>query len=182
MWYARGQAEPPAPTGKAIAVMYFTNLSQDRALDWLDRGLCEMLTTNLSQVKGMDVLSSERIASALERMGKKELNPGVAPEVARNAGASAFVTGALMRVGPDRLRLDVRVQDVAGGQILFSEKVEGEDIKSVFRMVDSLTARMAERFLPAATVPGKRRPSKKRRPPTWKHIAAISRGATCSGA
>jgi tetratricopeptide (TPR) repeat protein len=135
--------------------MYFSNLSQDRALDWLDRGLTEMLTTNLSQVKGMDVLSSERIAGALERMGKKELNPSVAPEVARNAGAAAFVTGALMRVGPDRLRLDVRVQDATGGQILFSEKVEGEDIKSVFKMVDSLTARMAERFLPTATVPEK---------------------------
>jgi tRNA A-37 threonylcarbamoyl transferase component Bud32/TolB-like protein len=150
IWYTRSKPNQPAAMGKAVAVMYFTNLSQDRTLDWLDRGLCEMFTTNLSQVKGMDVLSSERIAGALERMGKKELNPGVAPEVARNAGASAFVTGALMRVGPDRLRLDVRVQDVASGQILFSDKVEGEDIKSLFGMVDSLTARMAEKFLPAA--------------------------------
>jgi eukaryotic-like serine/threonine-protein kinase len=150
LWTQRGRmGAPQVAGGTSIAVMYFTNLSQDKSLDWLDRGLCEMLTTNLSQVKGMDVLSSERIAAALDRMGRKELNPGVAPEVASNAGAAAFVTGALMRVGPDRLRLDLRVQDTAGGQILFSEKVEGKDVKSVFKMVDALTARMAERFLPS---------------------------------
>ncbi len=154
-WYARSRPGRPASTGKAVAVMYFTNLSQDRTLDWLDRGLSEMLTTNLSQVKGMDVLSSERIAVALQRMGKKELNPGIAPDVARAAGAAAFVTGAIMRIGPDRLRLDVRVQDVASGQILFSDKVEGEDVKSVFGMVDSLTGRMAVKFLPAAPVSAK---------------------------
>ena len=156
LWTQRGRVgAPPAAGGKAIAVMYFTNLSQDKSLDWLGRGLCEMLTTNLSQVKGMDVLSSERIAAVLDRMGRKELNPGLAPEVARNAGAAAFVTGALMRVGPDRLRLDVRVQDATSGRILFSEPVEGEDVKSVFRMVDALTVRMAARFLPAASVPEK---------------------------
>jgi tetratricopeptide (TPR) repeat protein len=154
LWFWRSRISPPPARSRAIAVLYFTNLSQDRALDWLDRGLTEMLTTNLSQVKGMDVLSTERILSALERMGKKELDPRVAPEVARNAGAAAFVTGALIRVGQNRLRLDVRAQDSASGQILFSEKVEGENIDALFKMVDSLTARMAERFLPSGRLPG----------------------------
>jgi len=106
-------------------------------------------------VPGMDVLSTERIASVLGRMGKKEMSPGLALEVARNAGANAFISGALMRVGPTRLRLDVRAQDSAGGQILFSEKVEGEDVSAVFTMIDSLTAHIARRFLPATSVPEK---------------------------
>jgi tetratricopeptide (TPR) repeat protein/predicted Ser/Thr protein kinase len=155
LWFWRGRTVAPSGRSRAIAVLYFRNLSQDRGLDWLDSGLCEMLTTNLSQVKGMDVLSTERIAAILQRMGKKELNAGLAPEVARTAGAAAFVTGALLRVGADRLRLDVRVQDVSGGQILFSEKVEGENLDAVFKMVDSLTARMAERFLPSRALPAK---------------------------
>jgi tetratricopeptide (TPR) repeat protein len=83
-------------------------------------------------------------------MGKKdaELTPGLALEVARNAGADAFVTGGLLKVGAARLRLDVRLQDAAAGQILFSEKLEGENLQSVFSMVDSLTLRIAQRFLP----------------------------------
>jgi len=154
LWLWRSRVSAPPARSKAIAVLYFTNLSQDRALDWLDRGLTEMLTTNLSQVKGMDVLSTERIAAVLDRMGKKELTPKTAPDVARNAGAAAFVTGTLLRVGQNRLRLDVRAQDSASGQVLLSEKVEGENIDAVFKMVDSLTARMAERFLPSGRLPG----------------------------
>ncbi len=159
-WFVAGrQARPPGTAGrKALAVLYFSNLSQDPSLNWLDRGLTEMLTTNLAQVQGIDVLSTERVLSALQRMGKKdttELNPGLASQVARNAGADAFITGALLRVGPTRLRLDVRVQDSATGQILYSEKLEGQDVQSVFGMVDSLTSQIARRFLPDAKLPEK---------------------------
>ena len=65
------------------------------------------------------------------------MSAGFAPEVARNAGAAAFVAGAPMRIGPNRLRLDVCVQDAASGQVLLSEKVEGENLDAVSKMVDS---------------------------------------------
>ncbi len=157
LWRERAQRTSATTGRKALAVLYFRNLSQDASLSWLDSGLTEMLTTNLSQVQGIDVLSTERVQAVIQRMGKKggALDPGLALEVARNAGADAFVTGALLRVGPTRLRLDVRVQDTAGGQILFSEKLEGEDVNSVFSMVDSLTGRIAQRFVPAARLPEK---------------------------
>ena len=38
---------------KAVAVLYFNNLTQDPSLNWLDNGLTDMLTTNLAQVKGL---------------------------------------------------------------------------------------------------------------------------------
>ena len=155
LWMWRGRVESPPARSKAIAVLHFRNLSQDNALDWLNSGLCEMLTTNLSQVKGIDVLSTERIAAVLQRMGKKEMNAGLAPEVARDAGAAIFVTGALMRVGTERLRLDVRVQDATGGQVLFSDKAEGDNLDAVLKMVDAVTARMAERLLPSGSLAGK---------------------------
>jgi tetratricopeptide (TPR) repeat protein len=46
------------------------------------------------------------------------------------------------------LRLDVRVQDTQTGQILQSEKLEGESLQNIFGMVDSLTANIAGHFLP----------------------------------
>jgi serine/threonine protein kinase/TolB-like protein/predicted Zn-dependent protease len=138
---------------KALAVLYFSNLSQDPSLDWLNSGLTEMLTTNLAQVKGLDVLSTERILAALQRLGKKDtskLDPATAMEAARNAGADAFITGALMRTGPKQLRLDVRVQDSSSGQILFSDKVEAPDVQGIFGMVDQMTGRIAQHFVPSA--------------------------------
>ena len=112
-----------------------------------------MLTTNLAQVKGLDVLSTERILAAVQRLGKKqstELDPVAAVEVARNTDADAFVTGTLMRVGPKQLRLDVQVQDTKSGQILFSDKVQAEDVQGIFSMVDAVTGRIAQHFVPSA--------------------------------
>ncbi|MGZ4824519.1 MAG: protein kinase domain-containing protein [Terriglobales bacterium] len=155
LWFGKRQA--PARAGatgrKALAVLYFSNLSQDPSLNWLDRGFSEMLTTNLAQTQGLDVLSTERVQSSLQRLGKKgagEADPAVAQAVARDVGADAFITGALLKIGPTQLRLDVRVQDTQSGQILESEKLDGESIQNIFRMVDSLTARIAGHFAQGA--------------------------------
>jgi len=155
-WLLHTRAPQPAPTAarKAVAVLYFSNLSQDASLDWLDSGLTEMLSTNLAQA-GVEVISTERVQAEAKRLGKKDkMDPGLALEVARGVGADAFVTGALLKVG-SKLRLDVRVQDTAGRQILFSEKLEGENVQSVFSMVDALTLRIAHRFLPESKLPEK---------------------------
>jgi serine/threonine protein kinase/Tfp pilus assembly protein PilF len=142
---------------KAVAVLYFNNLTQDQSLNWLDSGLTDMLTTNLAQVKGLDVLSSERVLGAVQRASKdgKSMDPAQAQQVAREAGADAYITGALLKIGPTQLRLDVRAQDTNTGQILVSEKLEGQDLQSIFGMVDRLTANLATSFLPASELPQK---------------------------
>ena len=158
-WFFRARAAHPAGSDahKAIAVLYFSNLSQDQSLNWLDNGLTDMLTTNLAQVKGLDVLSTERVMSAVRRASKdgKSMDPAQAQNVARDAGADAYITGALLKMGPTQLRLDVRAQDTSTGQILFSDKLEGQDLQSIFGMVDRLTANIAGNFLPASQVPQK---------------------------
>ena len=152
--HGRG-ARPAAGLHKSVAVLYFNNLSQDQSLNWLNSGLTDMLTTNLAQVKGLDVLSTERVMSAVQRASKdgKQLDPGQAQQVARDAGADAYITGALLKMGPTQLRLDVRAQDTGTGQILFSEKLEGQDLQSIFGMVDRLTEKVASSFLPASEQP-----------------------------
>jgi serine/threonine protein kinase/TolA-binding protein len=158
-WLLRGRSSHSAGSlqHKAVAVLYFNNLSQDQSLNWLDNGLTDMLTTNLAQVKGLNVLSTERVLSAVQRATKdgKSLDPAQAQQVARDAGADAYITGALLKIGPTQLRLDVRAQDTGTGQILFSDKLEGQDVQSIFGMVDRLTASIAGSFLPAAELPQK---------------------------
>ena len=158
-WAFRGQTTRPnvAQQHKSVAVLYFSNLSQDQSLNWLDNGLTDMLTTNLAQVKGLDVLSTERVQSAVRRTSKdgKSLDPAQAQQVASDAGADAYVTGALLKVGPTQLRLDVRVQDTRTGQILFSDKLEGKDVQSIFGLVDRLTSSIAGNFLPSSNLPQK---------------------------
>ena len=157
-WFFHGRNAHPSVSGhKSIAVLYFSNLSQDQSLNWLDNGLTDMLTTNLAQVKGLDVLSTERVMGAVQRASKdgKSMDPSQAQNVARDAGADAYITGALLKIGPTQLRLDVRAQDTGTGQILFSDKLEGQDVQSIFGMVDRLTANIAGSFLPASAQPQK---------------------------
>jgi eukaryotic-like serine/threonine-protein kinase len=163
-WFFRGRTAHLAGSQahKSIAVLYFTNLSQDQSLNWLDNGLTDMLTTNLAQIKGLDVLSTERVMGAVQRASKdgkskdgQSMDPALAQQAARDAGADAYITGALLKIGPTQLRLDVRAQDTSSGQILFSDKLEGQDVQSIFGMVDRLTASIASSFLPAADVPAK---------------------------
>jgi serine/threonine protein kinase/tetratricopeptide (TPR) repeat protein len=153
-WYARWrhstQPKPAATGQRVLAVLYFSNLSQDHSIDWLDRGLSEMLTTNLAQVKGLQVLSSERVLAEVQRMGKKstaELDPASAASIARNTGADAFVTGTILCLGP-QIRLDVQVQDTQSGKILYSDKLEAPDVQGIFSMVDQATARIGQHFMP----------------------------------
>jgi len=158
-WFFHGRTAHHASIAghKSIAVLYFSNLSQDQSLNWLDNGLTDMLTTNLAQVKGLDVLSTERVMGAVQRASKdgKSMDPAQAQSIARDAGADAYITGALLKIGPTQLRLDVRAQDTGTGQILFSDKLEGQDVQSIFQMVDRLTANIASSFLPASEVPQK---------------------------
>lgn len=163
-WFFRGRSAHPASIAghKSIAVLYFSNMSQDQSLNWLNNGLTDMLTTNLAQVKGLDVLSTERVLGAVQRASKdgkskdgQPMDPAQAQGVARDAGADAYITGALLKIGPTQLRLDVRAQDTSTGQILFSDKLEGQDVQSIFSMVDRLTASIAGSFLPTSEVPQK---------------------------
>ena len=159
-WFLRPKSAATTSGGKthrAVAVLYFNNLTQDASLNWLDNGLSDMLTTNLAQVKGLDVLASDRVMSAVQKASKdgKTLDPAQAQRIARDAGADAYITGALLKIGPTQLRLDVRAQDTGTGQIVFSDKLEAQDVQSIFGMVDRLTAKIAGTFLPDAEAPTK---------------------------
>jgi TolB-like protein len=142
-----------------LAVLYFSNLSQDSSLDWLNRGLAEMLTTNLAQVKGLDVISTER-NSRRGRAPGDEGNGGAQSRLDGEGGAQRGRRRVYHRHAsarrPKRLRLDVQVQDTRSGQVLFSDKVEAADVQGICSTVDAVTGRVAQRFAPAAFPPDHR--------------------------
>ncbi|HUK54074.1 MAG TPA: protein kinase [Candidatus Binatia bacterium] len=134
-------AKPAGPGGgKAIAVVEIENLTQDPSLDWLGNGVVELLSTNLAQAKGLQVISSERVRGIIrERVkGEGKLPAGQAQEVAQAAHADLFVSGALLKVG-EGLRLDLRVQETGNGKVLLVNKVEAPNAQAVFGLVDQAT-------------------------------------------
>jgi TolB-like protein len=131
-------------------VVTIENMTEDRSLEWLNRGVAELLTTDLAQAKTLEVISTERVSDLINRRTKGEgrLPPGESQAVAKEARADMFLSGALLKVG-SRLRLDLRAQDTATGVLLFADEVEGEDAQAVFGMVDQATAGILTRLAPS---------------------------------
>ena len=134
-YYAAARRTHPAPS---LAVVRFENLSGDASLDWLDRGMSELLTTSLAQSQTFQVISTERVRRALV--------PGSnATDAARGSGADLFVSGTLLKKDAG-LRLDLRTQETSTGKVLYAASFEGPDGNSVFSLADRAAAGMAEQF------------------------------------
>ena len=125
---------PAHPQTRVVAVTDF----QDFAGDSLTGPLTELLRTALADVPGLSVISAERMAEGRVR------TPADAPlGVARAAGATEALTGALYRRPDGKLRFDLRRVDAADGRVLETFTLDGTD---VFDLTTHATRRLLERY------------------------------------
>jgi tetratricopeptide (TPR) repeat protein len=123
----------------SIAVFRFEDHSGDQEIRWLSSGLPNMLLTGLAQTPGLDVVSSQRVDDILGQIGRSDaqkIDRSILEALAQRSGAGAVVLGSIFKAG-DTIRIDVQVEDVATGKLLFARSATGED---VFPLVDQLAA------------------------------------------
>ena len=122
----RGRA---AAARKTVAVLGFKNTAGRGAEAWISTALAEMLTTELAVGRRLRALPGEPIADA-----KRELNlpdaDGFGAEslkrIQRRLGADYVVVGSFLAPeGTGRLRVDLKVQDVASGETIAAQAEEG---------------------------------------------------------
>jgi len=152
---SRGRGAMPAVAADGrprVIVAFFENNSGDAEVDWLSRGLPEMLTTDLSRSEGLDVIATQRLHDLLEMAGKDSdtLDRSTSAELARWAGANLVISGSVFRVG-ERYRIDAQAYDTTTGTVRVAHKVEGDD---VFGLVSELTEGLREGLQLAATGKG----------------------------
>ncbi|UCE18031.1 MAG: tetratricopeptide repeat protein [Gemmatimonadota bacterium] len=135
---------------RSIAIFRFENITGDRELDWMRRGLTQMLITDLSQFRYLDVLSEEDLADIMERMGipeDRELDTQLAVAVAKEARLETALVGNFVKVG-EAIRIDTHLYDALTGKLLKANSVRGEGLEEVFTMVDELTQRLRDGLKP----------------------------------
>jgi serine/threonine protein kinase/tetratricopeptide (TPR) repeat protein len=129
---------------QSVAVFYFDNLSGDPRLDWLRTGLTDMLVTNLSQSPGLRVLGTSRLYQLLEDLGHRDdrsTSSRIVQSVAERAQATTALVGSFVRAG-DLIRIQASLEDPRSGEVLASERVEGNADEGLFGLVDELTSRV----------------------------------------
>ena len=129
----------------SLAVMYFENLSDPNDTERLGDIITELLTTDLSGSNYLKVISTQRLHDLMRRDGMaadRRIDRDVASKIASEAGASRMLIGTLSKLG-GRTIITAQLVDVASGQVVGSQRVDGTD---VFSVVDELSTRIKEQL------------------------------------
>jgi tetratricopeptide (TPR) repeat protein/TolB-like protein len=147
--FFKGRPPAAAADGRpSLAVLYFDNVTGDPGLDWLRTGLTDMLVTNLSQSADLRVLSTQRLYQILDETGHRDdrsLSGQVVASVSQQAQATTALVGSFVRAG-SRIRIQASLQDPHSGEVIASERVEGDPDTGLFVLVDELTSRIRKRL------------------------------------
>ena len=143
------EAVPSAPSGKpSLAVVYFENNTGDESLDYLRKAFSDLLISDLSQSKYLDVLPGDRIFKILEDLNQleaKSYSSDVLKEIASQGGVENILQGSFTKAG-DTFRVNIMLQNTRTGETIGSERAEGEGEESMFLMVDELTPKIKANF------------------------------------
>ncbi|GAF71446.1 unnamed protein product, partial [marine sediment metagenome] len=150
LWQPWSKKVPtPLPSDKpSLAVMYFENNTGDESLDHWRKGISEMLITDLTQSKYLEVLSGDKLFNILNQLNQldaKSYSSEVLAEVASRGRVNHILRGSYSKAG-DIIRIDIMLQDAGTGKSIATESVEGRGEEGIFSIVDDLTRKVKASF------------------------------------
>ena len=134
----------PNPDAKRIAIIYFDNGSDNKELSRLRKGLADMLISDLSKIKMLNVIERARLEEILKEQklnNSKEFDASTATKVGKLLGVEYILTGSFFEI-VGSLRIDARMIDVETGKIVKSDGVDGAT-NSFFDLEKKLVVKIA---------------------------------------
>jgi TolB-like protein len=120
----------PMPDRPAIAVLPFTNMTDDPSQDYFSDGISEDIITALSKLRWFFVIARN---SSFIYKGKAVHLKQIADEL----GVGYVVEGSVRKVG-GRVRITAQLNDVATGSHIWAERYD-RDLADVFAVQDEIT-------------------------------------------
>lgn len=131
---ASGSASP-APAARAtrtVAVLDFTNMTGDPAVDWLGTGIAETVTNDLRAIRELTVIDRALVSDATRRARET----GETPD-----GVDLVIVGSVQRSG-EQVRITARAVDVRTREALTQAKADGA-LADVFQLQDALVTQLS---------------------------------------
>ncbi len=136
-----------------LVVMSIDNLADSEDSLQLGKIATNLLITDLSQSRYIQVVSSQRLQDILRQLGHEgslTVEPEMATEVAQEAGARWMLTGSIVQREP-RFVFSLQIVEVATGNVVHSDRVVGQPGEDVFALIDRITVTVKENLgLPRA--------------------------------
>ncbi len=123
------------PDKPSIAVLPFTNMSDDPKQEYFAEGISEDLITDLSKVSGLFVIARN---SSFAYKGKSVDVRQVADEL----GVRYVLEGSVRRAG-NQVRINAQLVDATTGGHLWAERYDGE-LADVFALQDKVTSQVID--------------------------------------
>jgi TolB-like protein/class 3 adenylate cyclase/thioredoxin-like negative regulator of GroEL len=120
----------PLPDKPSIAVLPFSNLSDDPSQDYFADGMTEDLITDLSKISGLFVIARNSSFSYKGQQVKVR-------QVAEDLGVRYVLEGSVRR-SDDEVRINAQLIDATTGGHLWAERYDGS-LDNVFALQDRLT-------------------------------------------
>jgi tetratricopeptide (TPR) repeat protein len=101
-------SKEPIPDN-TVAVLYFQNLGDKKELDPLQKGLADMLITDLSKVKDLKVVERVKLQKLLDEMKlgtTSSIDSTTTPRMGKLMRASKLVKGSFLNLDKDKFRVD----------------------------------------------------------------------------
>ena len=131
----------------SVAVISFENQTGDKAFDYLQKAIPDLLITSLERRGELYVATWERMLDLLDQMGKKDvevIDRDLGFEACRREGIGAIVVGSFIKAG-ETFATDVKVLDVESKKILKSASSRGEGASSIInRQIDELSEEISD--------------------------------------
>jgi TolB-like protein/Flp pilus assembly protein TadD len=167
--WRKGSSRVPTPaTTATLAVLPFKPLLAATRDEALELGMTDTLIARLSSIEEMTV----RPLSSVRRYGGLEQDALLA---GRELEVTSVLDGSIQRMG-DRLRVTVRLLNVADGRQLWSDRFD-EQQNNVFAVQDSIASRVINALALHLTDSDRRRMERYRsRNPEAYHLYVLGRG------
>ena len=138
----------PRNLGTSIAVLPFTDLSEDRDQAWFCDGVAEEILNALTQLRGLHVAARTSAFSFRDR-------PDDLRAIAEKLGVAAVLQGSVRRAG-ERVRITVQLVDAATGFQHWSDRYD-RGLEDIFDVQDEIARAVAGRLkVTLDAAPGRR--------------------------
>lgn len=113
---------------KVIAISYFDNTTANSKYNSLSKGIADMLITDLSKVRDIDIVEREKLEKLIKeiKLGQsKYFDQSTAQKLGKGLGAASILTGAFY-VLDGVIRIDARLINVESGKVMAADEVTGK--------------------------------------------------------
>ncbi len=123
----------------SIAVVYFKYMGSDSNLIPLQKGLADLLITDLSKAEKLTVVERLKMQKLLEEMGLGMtglVDAGSAPRVGKLLGTAKIVNGAYIDLADEQFRIDAGISEIKTEK--FSGRMVSGDLNNIFKLEKDL--------------------------------------------